>query len=252
MNTRQRPRSPRRPGSRGRLLGRGIAVGLAGLALIALGRVGGEELPAFQQWVAGLGAWGPAIFILGYAAAVVAFAPAVLLTLASGATFGVAAGTIYVFLAAVLGSSLAFAVARYAARERVEHWIARDARFRALDRAVGEQGWRIVLLLRLSPLFPFTLLNYALGLTRIRFVDTLRASPGMLPVTLAYVFLGSAAGEAASRAGGVESTRTTLETTLLVLGVTATLGVAVLVARIARRALEEARLESSPPEEEAR
>ena len=227
-----------------------IAVGLA--ALVALGRLAGASLPAFQHWVGGLGAWGPAVFIAGYALAVVAFAPAVLLTLAAGATFGLAAGTFYVFVAAVLGSSLAFWVARYAARGSVERWIARDPRFQALDRAVGEQGWRIVLLMRLSPLFPFNLLNYALGLTQIRFVDTLLAAPGMLPVTLAYVFLGRAAGEVASLAGGVEPARTPLENALLALGVVATLGVAVMGARIARRALEEAHVTPQPGEAEPR
>jgi len=220
------------------------------LVLIALGRLAGEGLPAFQRWVETLGVWGPAVFMAGYAAAVVAFAPAVLLTLAGGAIFGVVAGTCYVFTAAVLGSSLAFGIARYAARGSVERWIAGDARFRALDRAVGEQGWRIVLLLRLSPLFPFNLLNYALGLTRIRFSDTLRAAPGMLPVTLAYVFLGSAAGEVASQAAGGTSASTPLESALLVLGVAATLGVAVVVTRIARRALDETRLAEESSEGE--
>ena len=240
------------PQQRAQLVRRGVAV-VAGLAaLAALGRLAGAYLPAFQHWVSELGAWGPAVFIAGYALAVVAFAPAVLLTLAAGATFGVTAGTFYVFVAAVLGSSLSFWVARYAARDSVERWIARDARFQALDRAVAERGWRIVLLMRLSPLFPFSLLNYALGITRLRFVDTLLAAPGMLPVTLAYVFLGNAAGEVASLAGGVEPARTTLENTLLALGVVSTLGVAVMVARIARRALEEARVPSEPGEEEPR
>ena len=241
-----------KPQQRAKLVRRVVAI-VAGVAIVAaLGRLAGAYLPAFHQWVTELGAWGPAVFIVGYALAVLAFAPAVLLTLAAGATFGVAAGTFYVFVAAVLGSSLSFWVARYVARDSVGRWIARDTRFQALDRAVAERGWRIVLLMRLSPLFPFSLLNYALGITRLRFVDTLLAAPGMLPVTLAYVFLGNAAGEVASLAGGVEPARTTLENTLLALGVVSTLGVAVMVARIARRALEEARVPSGPGEEEPR
>ena len=241
-----------KPQQRAKLVRRVVAI-VAGVAVLAaLGRLVGAYLPAFQQWVTELGAWGPAIFIAGYALAVVAFAPAVLLTLAAGATFGVTAGTFYVFVAAVLGSSLSFWVARYVARDSVARWIARDARFQALDAAVAEQGWRIVLLMRLSPLFPFNLLNYALGLTRLRFVDTLLAAPGMLPVTLAYVFLGNAAAEVASLAGGVEAARTPLENAVLALGVVATLGVAVMVARIARRALEEARVTPQPGEAEPR
>jgi len=225
---------------RASLVRRVVAIVAGVAAFAALGRLAGGYLPAFHQWVTELGAWGPVVFIAGYALAVVAFAPAVILTLAAGAIFGVTAGTLYVFVAAVLGSSMSFWVARYAARDSVERWIARDARFQALDRAVADQGWRIVLLMRLSPLFPFNLLNYALGITQLRFVDTLLAAPGMLPVTLAYVFLGDAAGEVASLAGGVEDAQTPLQNTLLALGAVATLGVAVMVARIARRALEEA------------
>ncbi|MDJ0867916.1 MAG: TVP38/TMEM64 family protein [Myxococcota bacterium] len=220
----------------GKLLG-GVAV-LAGLVL--LGRLAGDAIPAFQDWVKGLGFWAPAVFIAGYALAVVAFAPASLLTLAAGATFGVVSGTVYVFVAAVLGSSLAFLVARYAARPLVERRIAGDARFAAIDRAVGEQGRRIVLLLRLSPVFPFNLLNYALGVTGVRLVDYVVASVGMLPGTLLYVYSGSLAGEAVALAGGAGGGRGAGEYALLGVGLLATVVVTVLVTRIARQALREA------------
>jgi uncharacterized membrane protein YdjX (TVP38/TMEM64 family) len=218
-----------------------IALGVAALAaLIALGRVAGGAIPAFATQVAELGFWGPAVFIAGYALAVVAFVPASLMTLAAGAVFGLARGTLYVFAAATLGSCLAFLVARYLARGAVERRLAADPRFAAIDRAIGEQGRRIVLLLRLSPAFPFNLLNYALGLTRVGFADYAIASFGMLPGTLLYVYSGKLAGDVAALAGGAAPPRGAGGTLLFAVGLLATLVVTVIVTRIARRALAEA------------
>lgn len=220
----------------GRLVvGIGVLIGL-----VLVGRQAGGYVVAFRDWVAGLGAWGPAIFIAGYAVAVVAFAPAALLTLAAGAVFGVVPGVLYVFVAAVLGSSAAFLVSRYVARAALERRIAVTPRFAALDRAVAAEGRRIVFLLRLSPVFPFVLLNYALGLTRIRFADYLLAAPGMLPGTLLYVYYGTVGGEAAAVAGGAVTQRDPAAWAVLILGLVATVVVTVLVTRIARRALREA------------
>lgn len=210
------------------------------VALVVLGRRLGAALPAFAQWVDGLGAWGPVAFILGYALAVVAFAPGSVLTLAGGAIFGLGRGTLYVFIAAVLGSSLAFLVARYVARPWVERKIAASPGFAAIDRAIAQQGRRIVFLLRLSPAFPFNLLNYALGLTRVRFVDALAASIGMLPGTLLYVYYGKLAGEVATLAGGATVERGAEYYAVLGLGLVATLLVTTIVTRTARRALREA------------
>jgi len=145
-----------------------------------------------------------------------------------------------VFVAAVLGSSLAFLVARYLARPWVERRLAASPGFAAIDRAIAAQGRRIVFLLRLSPAFPFSLLNYALGLTRVRFVDSLVASAGMLPGTLLYVYYGRVGGELAAAAGGAGRERGPAEYALLGLGLVATLAVTTIVARIARRALREA------------
>jgi uncharacterized membrane protein YdjX (TVP38/TMEM64 family) len=218
-----------------------IALALAAVAgLVLLGRAAGSRIPAFAGWVDGLGAWGPAVYIAGYVVAVVAFAPASLLTLAGGAIFGVAAGTAYVFAAATLGSSLAFLVSRHLARGWVERRIAGDPRFAAIDRAVGREGRKIVFLLRLSPVFPFNLLNYALGLTRVRFADYLVAAVGMLPGTLLYVYSGKVAGDVAALAGGAPASRGAGGTALLVVGLIATVVVTTLVTRIARRALAEA------------
>jgi uncharacterized membrane protein YdjX (TVP38/TMEM64 family) len=223
---------PATGGRRGRWL-RGVALLAALLALVALGRGLGGYVDPFQRWVASLGWLGIAVFVVGYAAAVVAFVPGSALTLAAGAIFGVAEGTLYVFVAAVLGSTAAFLVARYVARGAIERRIAGDARFLAIDRAIGAEGRKIAFLLRLSPAIPFNLLNYALGLTRVSLADYLVASLGMIPGTLLYVYTGSLAGEVA---GGAPLGRALV----LGLGLAATAAVTVYVTVLARRALREA------------
>lgn len=218
-----------------------IAIVLAAIAaLVVLGRQLEGPLRAFAAWVEGLGPLGPIAFIAGYALAVVAFAPGSVLTLAAGATFGIARGTAYVFVAATLGAALAFLVARYLARPWVERRLAAHPGFSAIDRAIAAQGRRIVFLLRLSPAFPFNLLNYALGLTRVRFVDAVVASIGMLPGTLLYVYYGYVGRRIAEAATGSAPQRGIAGYAVLALGLVATIAVTTLVARIARRALREA------------
>lgn len=215
----------------------GVVAGLA--ALIFLGRALGAYIPAFSRWVEGLGALGPVVFVLGYAVATVAFLPGSLLTLAGGAIFGLGWGTLWVFLGALLGSSLAFLVARYGARAAIERKVQGNPKFAAIDKAVGTQGRKIVFLLRLSPVFPFNLLNYALGLTRVRFIDYLVAGAGMLPGTLLYVYYGKVLGDVAALAGGVGPKRGVWDYVLLGVGLVATVAVTVVVTRLARRALRE-------------
>jgi len=218
-----------------------VAIAVAAVAaLVVVGRLAGGEIPRFAAWVNGLGVWGPLVFILGYAVAVVAFVPGSVLTLAAGAIFGLAKGVVYVFVAAVLGSGAAFLVSRHLARRAVERLIAGNPRFAAVDRAVAVEGRKIVFLLRLSPVFPFTLLNYFLGLTRVRFVDYLLASVGMIPGTLLYVYYGKLAGDVAALAGGAAVERGAGYWTVLGLGLAATIVVTAVVTRTARRALREA------------
>lgn len=207
-------------------------------ALIWLGSRLGGQIPAFKEWVEGLGAWGPLAFILGYAAATVAFLPGSILTAAAGIVFGLAKGTLYAFLGATLGASLAFLIARYLARGWVETKIEGKAKFEAVDRAVGRQGGQVVALLRLSPLIPFNVLNYALGLTKVRFLPYLVASLAMLPGTLLYVYYGKVAGDLATVAGG-ERQKTVWDWVLLGAGLVATLVASVLIAKKARKALDE-------------
>ena len=209
-------------------------------ALFFAGREVGAQIPRFAEWVASLGPLGPLVFIAGYALAVVAFVPASLLTLAAGAVFGLGAGVAYVFCAATAGACLSFLVSRHLARGAVEKRIAGHAKFAAIDRAVAADGRRIAFLLRLSPAVPFGLLNYAMGLTRIRFADFALASFGMLPGTFLYVYYGKLAGDVAALAGGAAVEKGAGYYAVLVLGLVATVAVTALVTRTARRALAEA------------
>jgi len=233
------------PGSARLPVGR-IGVGLAALvAIVVLGRSAAGAIQPFAVWVNDLGMLGPLVFIGAYALAVVAFVPASILSLGAGAIFGIAAGTAYVFVAATLGASAAFVIARYFARSAIEQKLAGNPKFSAIDRGVGNEGRKIVFLLRLSPAFPFNLLNYGLGLTSVRFVDYLVASIGMLPGTLLYVYSGKLVGDVASLAGDAPIERGLGDYAVLGLGFVATLLVVVLVTRTARRALAEATENSS-------
>jgi uncharacterized membrane protein YdjX (TVP38/TMEM64 family) len=212
---------------------------LSGLALVGLGSQAGPWLERFQAWVASLGSLGPIAFIAGYALATVAFAPGAILTLAAGSLFGLVRGALIVFVAATLGASLAFLAARHVVRGAIERRVAGNPRFAAIDEAIARDGRRIVLLLRLSPVFPFNLLNYALGLTRIGFGDYVVASVGMIPGTLLYVYLGALGGQAAVAASGGGDTEL-FTWAVRILGLLATAVVTVIITRTARRALARA------------
>jgi uncharacterized membrane protein YdjX (TVP38/TMEM64 family) len=217
-----------------------IALALVAVAgLWTLGKSAGRFVPELAQSIAELGPAGPIAFIVAYAAAIVALVPGSILTLAAGAIFGIVKGTIYVFVAATLGACLAFLVARYLARTHVERRLANDRRFEAIDAAVAEEGRKIVFLLRLSPLFPFSLLNYALGLTRVGFVDYALASVGMLPGTVLYVYYGKVAGDVVSAIGGAAPGRGAGYYAVMIAGLAATIAVTAIVTRIATRALKE-------------
>jgi uncharacterized membrane protein YdjX (TVP38/TMEM64 family) len=217
-----------------------IAAAIAALAvLVVLARSLGGYLPAFAQWVNSLGVWGPAVFIIGYATAAVAFVPGSILTLAAGAIFGIVRGVLYAFTAAVIGSSVAFLISRYVARSVIEKRLSGNARFAAIDRAVGAEGRKIVFLLRLSPVFPFSLLNYGLGLTQVRLADYLIAAIGMLPGTLLYVYYGKLAGDVAALAGGAGVEKGAGYYAVLAIGLIATVLVVAVVTRTARKALKD-------------
>ena len=211
-------------------------------ALVILASRRADLVPAVLDWVRGWGALAPLAYAGVYALAVPLAVPGSLLTLTAGALFGLWPGVPVVFAGAVVGSSLAFVVSRYVARPWVEAWTGRHPRYAAIERAVATEGIRIVFLLRLTPLIPFTILNYLLGLTRVRWRDVLLASPGMLPGTVLYVFYGAVIGDVTAVAAGARPPRTTAQYVLLALGLVAAGLVAWRVSRIARRALAAADL----------
>jgi uncharacterized membrane protein YdjX (TVP38/TMEM64 family) len=199
-----------------------------------------RDLYQFLDWVRDRGPWGPLLLGAVYALAVPLFVPGSLLTMGAGFVFGVVLGTITVSLASTLGATAAFLLGRTLARAWVEDKVARNPKFQALDEAVRQQGFKVVLLLRLSPVFPFNLLNYALGLTKVSLRDYVLASwIGMLPGGVMYIYLGSTLKSLADLAAGrVEGGVT--ESILFGIGLAATIAVTIFVTRLARKALRDA------------
>lgn len=217
---------------------------LAGIGLlIAVGKI--VDAPARLRdalaWVEQLGWLGVGVFTAIYILACVLFLPGSILTLGAGVVFGVVKGSIIVSVASTLGATVAFLVGRYLARGWVSGKIEGNAKFKAIDDAIGREGWRIVGLTRLSPVFPFNLLNYAFGLTRVSLGQYVPASwIGMMPGTVMYVYLGSLAGSLATLGSGTDSqARTPAQWALYAVGLLATVAVTVYVTRIARRALNQ-------------
>ena len=183
------------------------------------------------------GPWGPLLFIGLYIATSLLFLPGWMLTLGAGFVFGVAKGMVTVSIGATLGAASAFLVGRYLARDAVARRLEAFPSFRAIDEAVARDGWKIVGLARLSPLFPFNIMNYAFGLTRIPFRHYVLASwVGMLPGTFVYVYLGSIAGDLAAL-GQFQRPHGPMELGFYALGLAATVAATVLVTRVARAAL---------------
>jgi uncharacterized membrane protein YdjX (TVP38/TMEM64 family) len=189
------------------------------------------------EWIESLGAIGAIAFIGIYIVATVAFLPGSILTLGAGVVFGVWLGAIYVFIGATIGATAAFLVGRYLARNWIAKKIAGNDKFSAIDRAVGKEGLKIVFLTRLSPIFPFNLLNYALGLTGVSIKDYIIGSLGMIPGTLMYVYIGSLAGNLALIGTSAQPTNQTLQWTIRIVGFIATVAVTVYITRIAKQAL---------------
>jgi uncharacterized membrane protein YdjX (TVP38/TMEM64 family) len=195
-----------------------------------------EWISQFIGWVRGLGTIGVVVFIIAYAIATVLFLPGSIFTISAGLIYGVFAGTAIALTGAVIGASLAFLVARYLLRRNIEETTRKNPRFAAIDEAIGKNGWKIVGLLRLSPLIPFNLSNYFYGITSISFrAYVLVSAIGMIPGTLLYAYLG-AIGQASVSDG--TATHSKWQYVLLGVGLVATIAVTVLISRIARNALK--------------
>jgi len=198
-----------------------------------------DWLDRFLDWASGTGFAGMAVFTALYVVGALLFVPGSILTVGAGAIFGLFLGTAAVSVGSTLGAGLAFLIGRYLARERVARWVEGNPKFAAVDTAVGRAGGRIVLLTRLSPLFPYNLLNYLFGLTRVGFWSYLLASwIGMLPGTLLYVYLG-VAGRAAALTSVGPGIGNGWEAIFWGVGLLATALLTYTLTRLARRALSE-------------
>lgn len=160
------------------------------LMILVLARVFGigQRLGALRYWIDNLGAWGPVAFVLFYILATVAALPGSALGVAAGALFGSLVGVVLVSIASVVGASLSFLIARYFARDAVARWLSANEKFGRLDRLTEQHGAIVVAFIRLVPLFPFNLVNYGFGLTRVPFWTYVFWSwLCMLPGTILYV-----------------------------------------------------------------
>lgn len=188
--------------------------------------------------LAQLGAWAPVLFVLLYIAAAVILAPAFFLTVAAGAMFGIWQGSLLVFIGASLGATAVYALASPLAHSRWMARVTRDPRVAAVRAAVAGEGVRVMLLLRLSPLIPYSILNYALALSGVRFADFAVALLGMIPAVLLYTYYGKVVGDVAALAAGVSPPRGPEYYVLMVGGLIAIVVSTTMITRAARRAIE--------------
>lgn len=192
----------------------------------------GPWLKGFQAYVKNAGPMGYVVYALGYALIALVF-PGSVLTIGAGAIFGIVGGTLVVLTGATLTATIAFLLARTVLRKRIERITAKNPKFRAVDRAIAKEGTKIVLLVRLAAVFPFTVVNYAFGLTGIRLVPyVLTTAIGILPGTIAFVYIGAAAASVATQ------DRTKLVFTIA--GLVIAIAVSVFVARVAHNAIRRA------------
>lgn len=217
---------------------------LIAAAVIAVLVLGGKYLHLQQRiaevlaWIENLGPAGMGVYALLYIVACVFFIPGSLLTLGAGAIYGVVTGSILVSISSTLGATAAFLVGRYFARDWIAKKIEGNTRFTTIDDAVAKEGWRIVGLTRLSPVFSFNLLNYAYGLTKVSLREYFFASwIGMMPGTVMYVYIGSLAGDLASIGTENAAAPSAARWIINIVAFAATVLVTVYVTKIARRAL---------------
>ena len=187
-----------------------------------------------------LGPWAPVIYILLYVLAAVTLAPAFLLTFASGAVFGLWRGTLFTSIGAVLGASAVYGLSSQLGRDRVLSWIDQNRRVAAARQAVIGRSLWLMFLLRLSPLVPYNLLNYALALSGVRYRDYALAMVGMLPAIVMYAYYGKIVGDVAAIAAGAPP-RGPEYYVLLITGLVATVLATTTITRAARRAIEQQR-----------
>jgi uncharacterized membrane protein YdjX (TVP38/TMEM64 family) len=222
----------------------GLAIGLAAVIILVkqfhIAELIQANLKSALTWVEGLGAIAPIAFILIYNIATVFLIPGSILTLGGGVLFGIGWGSFYVIIAATLGATIAFWIGRNFARDWVSQKISNYPKFEAIDRAVAKEGFKIVALTRLSPLFPFNLLNYAFGITQVSLKDYILGSIGMIPGTILYVYIGSLVGSLAQLGGKsqIDPQTEQLQLVTKIVGFLITIGVTLYITRVAKKALD--------------
>jgi len=190
------------------------------------------------------GPYGIVIFVVLYIIDAVLLGPAWLFALVAGLAFGLVKGGLIVWISATLGAAAAFLVARYFARHRIEKFVRKNEKYEAVDRAIKKHGWKVVLLLRISPILPYTLSSYIYGLTAVDFWHYIVASAiGMVPMVAVYVSIGAAGRQAALAAAGRGHHQSTAEWIVLGVGLVVTVAAAFIIARAAKRELVAMRLE---------
>ena len=189
-----------------------------------------QKVPNVIERTASSGPVGYLGFILIYIVSTVMMLPGSPLTFTAGALFGFGKGLIFVSIGSTLGASCAFMVSRYLIRKSIEKRVLKNKKFQSIDNEIDEQGWKIVILARLSPIIPFFLLNYALGITKIRFIHFIFASwVGMIPGTTVYVLLGTMGG------AFINGKKSSFEWLLLGMGLIATILVTLLISKIIKK-----------------
>ena len=204
-----------------------------------------QQLVSLLEWINGLGAIAPIVFIIAYIIITVAFLPASIVTLGAGLVFGVVKGSIYVFIGAMLGATAAFLIGRFIARDWIAKKVEGNQFFSALDNAIAKEGLKLIFLIRLSPAFPFNLLNYALGLTRVSLKDYILGTTGIIPGTIMYVYLGSLVSDLAMLGTGDAPTNPIIDWTIKILIFVTVVAITLYITKIARKALKEAVPEAS-------
>ena len=212
---------------------------VAAVAVVLLLVPVGDLLKQVVQTAREMGVWGAALLAVVYILACILFIPGSILTMGAGFAFGVVLGTATVSVGSTLGAAAAFLLGRTLARNWVARKVSGNARFRAVDEAVGKEGFKIVLLTRLSPVFPFNLLNYSFGITKVSFWRYIVASwIGMLPGTVMYVYIGSAL-ESLAQINPEGMPKGSGELAFFWGGLSVTLIVTIYVTRLAKRAIRE-------------
>lgn len=199
-----------------------------------------QQLVNLVEWINGLGAIAPIVFIFVYIAITVAFLPASVVTLGAGVVFGVVKGSILVFIGAMLGATAAFLIGRFVARDWIAKKVSGNSFFNALDNAIAEEGLKLIFLIRLSPAFPFNLLNYALGLTKVSLKDYVIGTTGIIPGTIMYVYLGSLIGDIAMLGSGDAPSNPVISWIIKILIFVTIVAISLYIAKIAKKALNAA------------